>query len=43
MVTTDIAEWLVLKGVPFREANTVAGLVQEALALVPNCQSCSFT
>ena len=33
MVTTDIAEWLVLKGVPFREAHAlVAGLVQEALA-----------
>ena len=33
MVTTDIAEWLVLKGVPFRRAHAlVAGLVQEALA-----------
>ena len=33
MVTTDIAEWLVLKGVPFRQAHAlVAGLVQEALS-----------
>ena len=32
MVTTDIAEWLVLNGVPFRDAHAlVAGLVQEAL------------
>ena len=31
MVTTDIAEWLVLKGIPFRQAHAlVAGLVQEA-------------
>ena len=33
MVTTDIAEWLVLKGIPFRQAHAlVAGLVQEALS-----------
>ena len=33
MATTDIAEWLVLKGVPFRQAHAlVAGLVQEALS-----------
>ena len=33
MVTTDIAEWLVLKGIPFRRAHAlVAGLVQEALS-----------
>ena len=33
MVTTDIAEWLVLNGLPFREAHAlVASLVQEALA-----------
>ena len=33
MVTTDIAEWLVLKGLPFRQAHAiVAGLVQEALS-----------
>ena len=33
MVTTDIAEWLVLKGIPFRQAHAlVAALVQEALS-----------
>ena len=33
MVTTDIAEWLVLRGIPFRQAHVlVAGLVQEALS-----------
>ena len=33
MATTGIAEWLVLKGVPFRQAHAlVAGLVQEALS-----------
>ena len=33
MVPTDIAEWLVLKGIPFRQAHAlVAGLVQEALS-----------
>ena len=33
MVTTDIAEWLVIKGIPFRQAHAlVAGLVQEALS-----------